>query len=116
MQGEQMPGRASATPNGCREVATGMQAVRGGEHHRLQGAGCSKAVPTGRGWAAGPGFHRCGADAQADNSSRPLRRRPARMARPARVRMRSRKPWVFARRRLFGWKVRLLTTGLHGFG
>jgi hypothetical protein len=25
------------------------------------------------------------------------------------VRMRSRKPWVFARRRLFGWKVRLLT-------
>lgn len=31
------------------------------------------------------------------------------MARPARVRMRSRKPWVLARRRLFGWKVRLLT-------
>jgi hypothetical protein len=31
------------------------------------------------------------------------------MARPARVRMRSRKPWVFARRRVFGWKVRLLT-------
>src|SRR4051794_25523390 len=31
------------------------------------------------------------------------------MARPARVCMRSRKPWVFARRRLFGWKVRLLT-------
>ena len=50
--------------------------------------------------------------AQADSSLRPLRRRPARMARPARVRMRSRKPWVFARRRLFGWKVRLLTTGL----
>jgi hypothetical protein len=25
------------------------------------------------------------------------------------VRMRSRKPWVFARRRVFGWKVRLLT-------
>ena len=34
------------------------------------------------------------------------------MARPARVRMRSRKPWVFARRRLFGWNVRLLTRGL----
>ena len=31
------------------------------------------------------------------------------MARPARVDMRSRKPWVLARRRLFGWKVRLLT-------
>jgi len=36
-----------------------------------------------------------------------LRRRPARMARPARVRIRSRKPCVRARRRLFGWKVRL---------
>lgn len=31
------------------------------------------------------------------------------MARPARVRIRRRKPWVFARRRLFGWYVRLLT-------
>jgi hypothetical protein len=51
-------------------------------------------------------------DGQADSLSRPLRRRAARMARPARVRMRSRKPWVFARRRLFGWKVRLLTGGL----
>lgn len=29
------------------------------------------------------------------------------MARPARVRMRNRKPWTLARRRLFGWKVRL---------
>ncbi len=46
---------------------------------------------------------------QADSSSRPLRRRAARMARPARVRIRSRNPWVLARRRLFGWKVRLLT-------
>src|SRR3954454_13807384 len=34
------------------------------------------------------------------------------MARPARVRMRSRNPWVFARRRLFGWNVRLLTEEL----
>ena len=31
------------------------------------------------------------------------------MARPARVRMRARKPWVRLRRRLLGWKVRLLT-------
>jgi hypothetical protein len=38
-----------------------------------------------------------------------LRRRAARMARPALVRMRSRKPCVLARRRLFGWNVRLLT-------
>ena len=41
--------------------------------------------------------------------SRPLRRRAARIARPARVRMRRRKPWVRLRRRLLGWKVRLLT-------
>ena len=41
--------------------------------------------------------------------ARPLRRLAARIARPARVRMRSLKPCVFARRRLFGWNVRLLT-------
>jgi hypothetical protein len=46
---------------------------------------------------------------QALSRSRPLRLRAARTARPARVRIRSRKPWVFARRRLFGWNVRLLT-------
>lgn len=47
---------------------------------------------------------------QAESSARPLRRRAARIARPARVLMRRRKPWVLARRRLFGWKVRLLTS------
>src|SRR5829696_6760498 len=35
------------------------------------------------------------------------------MDRPARVRIRRRNPWVFARRRLFGWKVRLLTLVSH---
>lgn len=54
----------------------------------------------------------CGQAAQADRRARPLLRRFAMIARPARVRMRSRKPWVFARRRVFGWKVRLLTRGL----
>jgi hypothetical protein len=49
---------------------------------------------------------------QAESRERPLARRPARIARPARVRMRRRNPWVLARRRLFGWKVRLLTRGL----
>jgi hypothetical protein len=44
---------------------------------------------------------------QADSVSRPLRRRAAKMARPARVRIRSRNPWTRERRRLFGWKVRL---------
>lgn len=42
--------------------------------------------------------------------ARPLRRRAAKMARPARVRIRSRKPCTLCRRRLFGWKVRLLTS------
>ena len=44
----------------------------------------------------------------AESSVRPLRRRAPRMARPARVRMRRRKPCTLARRRLFGWKVLLL--------
>lgn len=56
------------------------------------------------------------AGSQTDRRERPLRRRAARIARPARVRMRRRKPWVFARRRLFGWKVRLLTVGSPGLG
>ena len=56
------------------------------------------------------------AGAQADSSRRPLRRRAAMIARPARVRIRSRKPCVLARRRLFGWKVRLLTIRLQGRG
>lgn len=38
---------------------------------------------------------------------RPLLRRFVTIARPARVRIRSRKPCTRARRRLFGWKVRL---------
>lgn len=48
--------------------------------------------------------------AQALNRARPLCRRAATIARPARVRIRSRKPWVRARRRLLGWNVRLLTS------
>jgi hypothetical protein len=51
------------------------------------------------------------ATAQADSLARPLRRRFAKMARPARVRMRRRKPCLRARRRLLGWYVRLLTSG-----
>src|SRR5699024_3379777 len=45
---------------------------------------------------------------QAESSARPLARRAFRMLRPARVRMRARKPCFLARRRLFGWNVRLL--------
>ena len=44
---------------------------------------------------------------QAESRWRPFSRRAFRMARPARVRMRRRNPWVLARRRLLGWNVRL---------
>lgn len=59
--------------------------------------------------AVGDGKHSGPADAQVARRLRPLRRRPARIARPARVRMRRRKPCVLLRLRLFGWNVRLLT-------
>ena len=52
-----------------------------------------------------PGTHRCG-QPETLRRLRPLRRRAARIDRPARVRIRRRKPCVFARRRVFGWYVR----------
>ena len=42
---------------------------------------------------------------QADSWARPFRRRRARMARPPRVRIRARNPWVLLRLRLLGWYV-----------
>jgi hypothetical protein len=85
--------------------------------------GCGRGRPNARptrnrssdasGWWAGARREerlRLSRAAQADSSLRPLRRRAETIARPARVRIRSRKPCVFARRRLFGWKVRLLTS------
>ena len=58
-------------------------------------------------WAAG-------STGQAARRARPLRRRDDRIERPARVRIRSRKPWVLARRRLLGWNVRLDTRSSEG--
>ena len=52
----------------------------------------------------------CGEHTQAETSERPLRRRAARIERPARVRIRRRKPCFLARLRLLGWNVRLLTS------
>ena len=49
----------------------------------------------------------------AERRSRPLARLLARIARPARVRMRARKPCLRARRRLLGWNVRFMS-GLLG--
>jgi hypothetical protein len=74
----------AATANRCGEVSATPQSLRRGKHDYL-------GIPARQ------------VSAQADSLSRPLERRDARMERPARVRMRSRKPWVFARRRLFGW-------------
>lgn len=55
-----------------------------------------------------PRQHESGDERQTASLERPLARRDDKIARPARVRMRSRKPCTFARRRLFGWYVRLL--------
>jgi hypothetical protein len=55
---------------------------------------------------------RIGRAAQAASRLRPLRRRADRMERPARVRMRRRKPCVLLRLRLFGWNVRLLIAAI----
>ncbi len=82
---------ARAIPDDRRKLRRSPQTVHRGQHWTL----------------------RDGQPGQADSSRRPLRRRVAMMARPARVRIRRRNPWVLARRRLFGWKVRLLTVGLH---
>ncbi len=91
---------------------------------RLQRArpssGWTRAVPGG--WLAGSLRYGAGGEkggarvraAQVASRLRPLRRRPAKMARPARVRIRRRKPCVLLRLRLFGWNVRLLTGGLRG--
>jgi hypothetical protein len=82
--------------------------------HSKQPGPAAAASPDGRselGALAQPG--RCRQHvAQAESRVRPLVRRAPRIERPARVRMRRRKPWVLARRRLFGWKVRLLTRRL----
>ena len=80
---DQWAAAAPATAHDLSEVNGRGQAVAGGEHARLL-------TP------------------QAARRLRPLRRRDDRIERPARVRIRRRKPWVLCRRRLFGWNVRLL--------
>ena len=50
-------------------------------------------------------------DPYAERWMRPLARRAAKTARPARVAMRARKPCFLARRRVLGWKVRFVMWG-----
>jgi hypothetical protein len=70
---------------------------------------CTASHPCGRRQHHAPPSSRRGGASQTLTRARPLRRRAASIARPARVRMRSLNPCVFARLRLFGWNVRLLT-------
>lgn len=86
VQDDQGAGRPASASDRLLEVSCGGQARAGGQHP--------------------------GAEPQTARLLRPLRRRADRIARPARVRIRSRKPCTLWRRRLFGWYVRLLTSSL----
>ena len=103
-------GAAHHEPGACGSV--GVRRVRGGEVYDEARTSRAETTSHGGGELVPMSEPRAGRQhrrgpAQAESRSRPLRRRPATMARPARVRIRSRKPCVRARRRLFGWKVRL---------
>jgi hypothetical protein len=93
-------------------------------HHEMHDEGVGAGTPTGAGDAPqvttsgesmrrrkhGSGSRASRVEDQTARLLRPLRRREDRIERPARVRMRSRKPCTLWRRRLFGWYVRLLTS------
>jgi hypothetical protein len=91
--------------------------LRGVTHHEMHDEGLGAGTPTGAGDAPqvtttgesmrrrkhGSGSRASRVEDQTARLLRPLRRREDRMERPARVRMRSRKPCTLWRRRLFGW-------------
>jgi hypothetical protein len=101
--GDQLLSRAMAAAHRPSEVRTPPHPRCRGEHRAVTSA---PACPR----------RRHGRSGQTLTRARPLRRRAERIARPARVRMRSRNPCVFARWRLFGWNVRLLTGTLQYTG
>ena len=105
-------GLSSPRPRGDEQV-TGQQLAPGPaaapDRRREIVAAASSGIPR-----EAPVTSPSGHGGQTLTRARPLRRRAARTARPALVRMRSRKPCVLARRRLFGWNVRLLTGELRG--
>jgi hypothetical protein len=76
VQDESGPSSTITAPDGRRELFSPPHPMAGRQHDR-----------------------RC----QTATRERPLPRRAERIARPARVRMRSRKPCLRCRRRLFGW-------------
>jgi hypothetical protein len=104
VRGDQLPSRTAAAAHRPSELGPPPHPRCRGQHWAVT---TTPARPRRRQASAGQTLTR----------ARPLRRRAARTARPARVRMRSRNPCVFARRRLFGWNVRLLTgTPVHRAG
>jgi hypothetical protein len=74
----------------------------------VEPTGCAGRRSHGRGLRRGT----LSTGAYADRRTRPFARRLARIARPARVRIRTRKPCVLWRFRLFGWKVRFTSMAL----
>jgi hypothetical protein len=106
---ESYPGRFMAL-NPCKKVTGKSRTTGAGTTAHRERELCAVPHPGFAGKHVRVSCGRAGAwRRQALRRARPLWRRAARTARPARVRMRSRKPWVFALRRLFGWNVRLLT-------
>jgi hypothetical protein len=88
MPDKERPAEPTAAPDSDGELGTVPHPRSRGQHRIPLSASRDRA-----------GKHRAG---QTLTRARPLRRRAESTARPARVRMRSRKPCVFARRRLFG--------------
>src|SRR5262249_6839972 len=70
--------------------------------HGVEVAGAADAGPAGP-WGCAPGLHVARLRVYAERRARPLARRRFRMARPPRVLIRLRNPWVFFRLRLFGF-------------
>jgi hypothetical protein len=118
MTGQQpVPGAATATH---RELELSAAAHPGFCGKQARPPPSRRAAQSGGGRSAGAGAQRGSGKQPARGReeqghtltlARPFRRRAASTARPALVRMRSRNPCVLARRRLFGWNVRLLTGG-----
>jgi hypothetical protein len=92
--------RSRPPPAGGEPPRAATRAVRTGRRDGSRRTGGAGSTLAARG-----GHRRAGRSGR----GRPLPRRAAMIARPARVRIRRRKPCFLCRRRLFGWNVRLLT-------
>lgn len=109
--GPARPPSAAGGPSPHRRLRVGRCGRSSGARQAYESATDERARPTLliRGGRAVRPVPCSSARNQTVSSLRPFDRRAARIARPARVRIRSRKPCFLARRRLLGWKVRLDT-------